>query len=953
MKIFRPMQLATVQRTIEQNKKNYWVVSASLYIKISDGSVQLEHDCIADLISEMGDTPTPDMGLPKPAAEYLLNGSFYPSSQQEVAAGQVRVKFAGKSKTLNVFGDRYWNLGIPSQPAALSSLPLSYQNAFGGDEALSNPVGKGFKQDQLPNIEYADETIASNSANYPPACFAPMDTTWAARSQYQGTYDQTYIEQHFPGFPPDTDWRFFMTAAEDQWFDGFLKGDEAFQLFNVHPERPLMIGELPGFYPRCFALDKSEALKEHQFKEVNLNLDTAWFFPEHDTVQLIWRGGLEVLDDDASQISHLLMAYEKLNGQQRSLDDYRQSMTTRIENKNPLTDSLSTQDLIPVSEKSAMQLLMESAFNVKTQSAFEDNLKAKAESINDYVDSQMKAAVSDVKSQVNSPLVDGTDQEKISKLLGDSFTPKGESDTQQLVDKLNQILPGIADGNAKQIDLSDFSFDKIDDILDEIEAFTGAKKIEAVESVKPKISELKALLDTPEEGQISTDQIKAINEQVAVLERLDDAPDAVALPRLDIDEIIAQLGSISPEIQKAKQELHLLSSNPVMANSPALQAAKENLARLESGELEKLSDQLGDARSQFMTGYAMSAHHSPYGLSPHKDEAKAKALLDRILHTDRQASELDFACLDLSNMNLDGVDFSHCLMEQVNLKGASLVGANLQGAILARANLTSANLTSANLTDCNLGDSICHETIFDKATLHRTKLSKSDLKGARFQASDIDQPEVLELELEGVNFEGASIASWPFLEMTIHDVNFNKAKLKSCSFINCRMNACDFTRADLPSTTWANCNLSNINFTQSNMEKNCFVFEEDKPCEMNDLIFKEAKVMTSNLQKMTFRRADFSGADISHANFTGSGLQGAKLDRCIAYRTQFQKSDLTKASLFQSNLMESILRKATLVEVNFQESNLYSADFIRSVIKGSQFQGANLDATIIRDWRPA
>jgi len=780
-----------------------------------------------------------------------------------------------------------------------------------------------------------------------------MDTTWAARSQYQGTYDQTYIEQHFPGFPPDTDWRFFMTAAEDQWFDGFLKGDEAFQLFNVHPERPLVIGELPGFYPRCFALDKSEALKEHQFKEVNLNLDTAWFFPEHDTVQLIWRGGLEVLDDDASQISHLLMAYEKLNGQQRSLDDYRQSMTTRIENKNPLTDSLSTQDLIPVSEKSAMQLLMESAFNIKTQSAFEGNLKAKAESINDYVDSQMKAALSDVKSQVNSPLVDGTDQEKISKLLGDSFTPEGESDTQQLVDKLNQILPGIADGNAKQIDLSDFSFDKIDDILDEIEAFTGAKKIEAVESVKPKISELKALLDTPEEGQISTDQIKAINEQVAVLERLDDAPAAVALPRLDIDEIIAQLGSISPEIQKAKQELHLLSSNPVMANSPALQAAKENLARLESGELEKLSDQLRDARSQFMTGYAMSAHHSPYGLSPHKDEAKAKALLDRILRTDRQASELDFACLDLSNMNLDGVDFSHCLMEQVNLKGASLVGANLQGAILARANLTSANLTSANLTDCNLGDSICHETIFDKATLHRTKLSKSDLKGARFKASNIDQPEVLELELEGVNFEGASIASWPFLEMTIHDVNFNKAKLKSCSFINCRLNACDFTRADLPSTTWANCNLSNIDFTQSNMEKNCFVFEEDKPCEMNDLIFKEAMVMTSNLQKMTFRRADFSGADISHANFTGSGLQGAKLDRCIAYRTQFQKSDLTKASLFQSNLMESILRKATLVEANFQESNLYSADFIRSVIKGSQFQGANLDATIIRDWRPA
>ena len=947
------MQLATVQRTIEQNKKNYWVVSASLYIKISDGSVQLEHDCIADLIAEMGDTPSPDMGLPKPRAEYLLNGSFYPSSQQAVAAGQVRVKFAGKSKTLNVFGDRYWNLGIPSQPDSILSLPLNYQNAFGGEEALSNPIGKGFKQDQLPNIEYADAVISSNSANYPPACFAPMDTTWSSRSQYQGTYDQTYIEQHFPGFPPDTDWRFFMTAAEDQWFDGFLKGDEAFQLFNVHPERSLIIGELPGFYPRCFALDTQEVHQEQQFKEVNLNLDTAWFFPEHDTVQLIWRGGLEVLDDDASQISHLLMAYEHLNDHRRSIDDYRQSMTTRIENKNPLTDSLSTQDLIPESEKSAMQLLMESAFNVKTESAFEDNLKAKAESINDYVDSQMKTAVKDVKSQVDSPLVDAADKDKISKLLDGSTASGGESDTQQLVDKLNQILPGIADGNAQKIDLSDFSFDKIDDILDEIEAFTSVKKNDAIESVQPKIAELKAILDTTEASQISTDQINAIHEQVAVLEKLDDAPAAVALPRLDIDSIVAQLSGISPEVQKAKQELHLLSTNPVMANSPALQAAKENLARLEGGELDKLSDQLSDARSQFMTGYAMSAHHSPYGLSPHKDETKAKALLERILRTDRNASELDFACLDLSKMNLDGVDFSFCLMEQVNLTGASLIGANFHGAVLARANLTSANFTGANLTDCNLGGSVCHETIFDQATLLRTKLSKSDLKFAEFKQANIDQPEVLDMTLEGVNFEGASINSWPFLEMSISDVTFTKATLKSCSFINCRLNACDFIRADLPSTTWANCNLSNIDFTQSNMEKNCFVFEEDKPCEMRDLIFKGAKVMTSNLQKMTFNRADFSGADISHANFTGSSLQEAKLDRCMAYRTQFQKADLTNASLFQSNLMESILRKATLQDVNFQESNLYSADFIRSVIQGSQFQGANLDATIIKDWRPA
>jgi len=42
-----------------------------------------------------------------------------------------------------------------------------------------------------------------------------------------------------------------------------------------------------------------------------------------------------------------------------------------------------------------------------------------------------------------------------------------------------------------------------------------------------------------------------------------------------------------------------------------------------------------------------------------------------------------------------------------------------------------------------------------------------------------------------------------------------------------------------------------------------------------------------------------------------------------------------------------------LYDVNFRESNLYGTDFIRSYVQGCDFAQANLDATILRDWRPS
>ena len=83
--------------------------------------------------------------------------------------------------------------------------------------------------------------------------------------------------------------------------------------------------------------------------------------------------------------------------------------------------------------------------------------------------------------------------------------------------------------------------------------------------------------------------------------------------------------------------------------------------------------------------------------------------------------------VELSNMDLRGIRFSHAYMNRILLKNCNLTGANLEyadlqeadlsGANLTGANLTGANLTGANLDKTNFSNTNTNDTIFDNVNL--------------------------------------------------------------------------------------------------------------------------------------------------------------------------------------------------------------------------------------------
>ena len=962
LKTYAPLQINVNQRTLEQDRVFHWIVSTSLFVRLSTGKTELMHDCIADMMESMGEIPMLDMGMPKPRAEWLINGSFHALDGEPTIAGQAFAQVSDQQKTLNIFGDRHWVAGIPSKPLPFTNMPLDYQHAFGGSDLPSNPSGMGYLHEHLPNVESSTETITDRNKPYTPASFAALDPSWPQRSQYQGTYDQRYMEKYFPGYPKDMDWRLFMNAPKDQWVDGFLTGNESYQFKNMHPHKKHIEGQLPGLFPRCFIKDSQEANSEQQFKEINLNLDTATFFPDKDIVQLIWRGGMVVSSDEAEQISHMILGFEHSKDERRKVAHYKEAMERRIKAKDPLLDSLNTQDLIPLGAASAMQLLQQSALDNNVESQLNNNMQAKVNLIQDSVNKTVDSSLTKLKKQLDNPTIDQAKRDQIVEKLDTLGAPSNQDpDTQALMAKLEAILPGINAADPKKLDLCNFSFNEMDDIFAQINAFTDNKKSQALEAIKPEVDKLKIqLVQGDGLEKLSDEQRQQITQQIESLENLGkEAPSSPSpLPRINFEDIKQQLAGTTPEILKAQKELHLMLSNPLMANSEALVQAKTKLDNLQKGMLDSIDQELDNAQQQFIMGYGMGAHFSENGLSPHEDNASQMQKLLVIINGDKNARGKDWACLDLSNKNLDGMDFSDCLMEQVNLSGASLIGANFSGAILARANFNKANCSRANFNNANIGASTCINTNFDHASFLETKLSKSKFENTCFSYAKFVNPEVLEIELDTCSFEHSLIENWQFLELKLNDINFKSAKLTTCNFINCSLKDCCFDNANLTSTAWSDTSLSSVSFVKANLTSNCFVSavevdDKQDAFTTGNLDFSKAILHKANLQGLNLKNCLFTFADISSANFNGADLSHSNFDDCQGHQTTFRKAILTGASMKRADLMGAVLGKAIITDTNLENANLYGVDFIRATVKGTRFNHANLDATILKDWRPA
>lgn len=247
-----------------------------------------------------------DFAPRKKRVDVLLNGSAYAPDGRPTTRVPVGLQVNGISKRFAVIGNRHWSTGIAgvsaSDPEPFTVMPITYDRAYGGvdnkheDPAkhaayMRNPVGRGFHKHlktewvdgaPLPNTEESNRPVTSTDDDYAPMSFGPIGRGWDPRYRYAGTYDDKWLEEHFPFLPPDFDEQYYQAAPLDQQFNGPLGGQEI-TLVNLTPDGRRSF-TIPLFDAPMHVFPKRGEREDHK-----ATLDTLVLEPDQERFSLTWR----------------------------------------------------------------------------------------------------------------------------------------------------------------------------------------------------------------------------------------------------------------------------------------------------------------------------------------------------------------------------------------------------------------------------------------------------------------------------------------------------------------------------------------------------------------------------------------------------------------------------------------------------------------------------------------
>jgi len=927
MNIVKPLQAGLLHKTFAYQGQSIFAVSMLWGFRLDSGEPMLEPDLWEAIAGLLGSGQIFDAGMPKAKAEVLACASFFAPGARPVTVGQTRLRLGAVDKQLMVHGDRVWRTLGADSPRPFVEMPLGYAHAYGGEGFERNPIGKGFvpvqgedgEERPLPNVEYPKKLVVSPSEQPPPASYAPMDMMWEQRLAKAGTYDEAYIKTRMPGLPDDIDWAYFNAAAPDQWVDGYFQGDEAFELHNMHPDLPRQAGKLPDVVGRCFV---NQALGEQDvFKEIKTRLDTVWFFPAANLGVLIHRGTTLVAESDGKDIKQLLLAYENRRDTPRSKEHYQHQLVLRTDPEEGFKYSLFSPPLIPVGCRCGFEILVE-------RDDFPLEMLRKANS-DTYADEKQRVAAEELARHKQDAMMQleaaGVDSKAF---LAQFEAPAQESpEAKKLKELMEKVAPGITT-DPKSIDITQLNLKAMDDITAYTNALAAEKRAQAGQLLDEQLATLKQASDSPEVA----DALVRLEEAVA------EAKLPPVLPRLNLDAQYAQLQQQASDLD---QHLSALREQGV---------SDETYDKLKI-DTEACRQQFEHAEASMKASYRQGAHFVDEGRSPHGgQEAAILAALLLAYQSGAGTAGGDYAYVDFSGQDLTGIDLSNAYLEYADFTDADLSGADLRGAIMAHAQFVNTRLAGAKLQDANLGACLIENADFLDADLTGATLAKSTIRASRFHRCNITgrMGAFLETVFERADFTASVLAGNDFIEADISHCVFAGADLSKASFLSPVMRHANFDRAILTGVNFVGALAGHASFKNASMFNVRFV----KGCELTNCLFSGADASEGNFRDNDLRSADFSHATLRKTDFSDADLSQAKLNACEAYQAQFMGSNLQGATMQGINLMEGSLHKARLQGANLRNANLYSVSFLDATLGHTDFGGAYLEKTILRDWRP-
>jgi uncharacterized protein YjbI with pentapeptide repeats len=731
----------------------------------------------------------------------------------------------------------------------MTTMPIDWTHAFGGPRFDRNPYGTGDGGNgvALPNVEPYGALLRTPADRPDPAGFLPMDVTFAQRRRRAGTYDARWLEEHFPGLPPDAARTFFNVAPEDQWIDGFFQGDEAVLVENMHPDRPRLEGRLPGLTARAFVTQRTA--EGERFLEIPMRWDTVWIFPGVALGLIVAHGAIPVAEDDAADIVHLVGACED-PASPRPVEHYQQALARRLDKDKGALAGLSDSDLMPPRASGVVPNIGELDIGrwVRSENLHAKNLRRGEERHR----AEMRATVE-----------------------AEGLDPKDYGLTDPVPEPAEPPL----------------------DDLDALAAYVEAESARA----DALLAEAKVEEEKAREQARQTCAEQGVDYDAMMAKA---AKEAAGPPKFSAAahlEMLREMGVEDAETRRAeleRQERSLREMYLRFAHYQPTAAAMDADAAERTRVLVQLALETGESLAgRDLTGAVLSGMRLR-GLD------LAGALLEA---ADLSGCDLGGANLEgavLAKARLDGADLTEARLRGANLGGARLcdavlVRADLRDAVLGNADLAGARCTGADFTGADWMEAKLGAVDLSGATLGQCNLIKADLRGARLAGADLADANLIECDLDGADLAGARLEKTTFVTCQGEGASFREARMRGAILVH----GSSFPRADFSSADMEKANLRGTVLAGARFDRAALAGADLSECDaagasFDRAVLRGAMAIRTKLADASLRGANLmdtlaSKALLAGADFAGANLYRADLSRVVGdARTSFAEAEV-------------------------------------------------------------
>jgi uncharacterized protein YjbI with pentapeptide repeats len=826
MKIIKPLRLSVLNRPFRWQGKNHLGVTVLALTDMGEKpqlrpEMELWQLAASELQTSGG---VLDLAIPKMRAEFLATGHAYTHHQSDKTACAARIDIDTISKSLAVFGDRYWVGNQITQPQSFESMRLDWSRAFGGEGHDENPYGlgihpevhKGHEFIRLPNIEAMAGRLTHIKQKPEPASFGPLDISWPRRFKRMGKkYDTHWLQNDFPGFASDIDWRVFNAASSDQWWHDrdTLPEQAAWRIWNMHPQNPLQEGKLPPWQARCFI--NRQRGDETYFEEIALRSTTVWFFPHLEQMILLWQGSVRINEDDAADVMQLMPALEK-QGAQRSVNHYRKVLTQRVDKEKGALFSFREKDLIP------------------------------EETIGAWIDNQVE--------QTHSPMRDN--MQNRAAVLREQHRARMTSTNGEFGDLLSEPeepeLPKLED---------------LPEFIEKMELEAQAMQAKAEQRQRE-------MEEKYPQSQSDEHQPRGPETLFRMQEMLHNNKDMLNDKKLaQSRDALHQMYLMSVKSQPPARRLKGDLAKIIRQRAERTLAQGGNFSGMDlTGADFSGMDLRGANFSKALLECADLSHCQLDGASFHN------AMLARteMHHTSLRGCNFENATLVLAqccHSDFCGAQFKDTQLQETLFDDCCFNDATFSALLFREVWFTHCRFHSAKLQSCVFMDLSLLDLDFLRATLSKTTFLKSTLEQVYFRLAVLDSCSWVETQANGADFSGSTwSASAVAAGSSLNGADFSQATLRHSNLRQTSLNGANFSLAKLENSDLSEAVCQAANFQRANMSGSMFVRTDFRDADFTDANLMGALLLKSQLGGAHFRGANLFRADLSQA-FTSNSTE--------------------------------------------------------------------------------